>query len=66
MEALERIEREIMKLSNEELSRFRRWFVEFDSDLWDEQIELDAAAGRLDKLAEEALEEYNAGKAREI
>ncbi len=66
MEALERIEREIMKLSTEELSRFRRWFFEFDSDLWDGQIELDAAAGRLDKLAEEALEEYNAGKAREI
>jgi succinate dehydrogenase flavin-adding protein (antitoxin of CptAB toxin-antitoxin module) len=66
MAALETIEKEIMQLSEKELSEFRRWFAEFDADLWDAQIESDAAAGRLDKLAEEALDEYYAGKARKI
>ena len=31
-----------------------------------EEIEADAAAGKLDALAEEALAEYRAGKATEI
>lgn len=31
---------------------------EIDSDLWDEQIERDALSGKLDKLADEALREY--------
>ena len=37
----------------------------FDADAWDAQIEFDAA-GKLDALAEEALAEYKAGKAKEI
>ncbi|MGM0655901.1 MAG: hypothetical protein ACQETR_11365 [Thermodesulfobacteriota bacterium] len=66
MTALETIEREIRKLTEKELSEFRQWFAEFDADIWDAQIEFDAAAGKLDKLAQEALEEYEAGNAKEI
>lgn len=66
MSTLEMIEQEIKQLSEKELSEFRRWFAEFDADVWDAQIESNAAAGELDLLAEEALEEYEAGKAREI
>jgi hypothetical protein len=40
---------------------FRRWFAQFDGEAWDKQIESDAAAGRLDRLADEALAEYHAG-----
>ena len=32
---------------------------EFDSDLWDEQIERDALSGKLDKLAEKAISDYH-------
>lgn len=60
------IERAVEQLSPEELAKFRRWFLEFDTAAWDAQIEADAAAGKLDALAEEALAEYRAGKAREI
>ncbi|HME63173.1 MAG TPA: hypothetical protein VKH62_18160 [Candidatus Binatia bacterium] len=60
------IERAIEQLSSEELAKFRRWFLEFDAAAWDAQIEADAAAGKFDALAEEALSEYRAGKAREI
>ena len=66
MTTLENAEKIIAQLSSEELSEFRQWFAEFDSDLWDEQIESDAAAGKLDALAEEALAEYRQGKAKEI
>ncbi len=66
MATLKTIEREIMQLSEKELSEFRRWYAKFDADLWDAQIESDAATGRLDNLAEEALNEYYTGKAREI
>lgn len=60
------IERAIKQLSPEELTKFRQWFVEFDAAAWDAQIEADAVAGKFDALAEEALADYRAGKAREI
>lgn len=46
----------------DELKRFRAWYETFDADLWDEQIEKDAVAGRLDGLAETAVEDHRAGK----
>jgi len=55
MSKVENIEREIQKLTPSELEAFRRWFREYDSDEWDRQIEEDVRAGKLDKLAEEAL-----------
>jgi hypothetical protein len=53
-------------LNRDELLAFRRWFREYDSDEWDRQIEGDVRAGKLDKLAEEALAEHRAGKSKEI
>jgi hypothetical protein len=63
---VESIEKAVASLSDADLARFRRWFSEFDANAWDDQIERDAAAGKLDRLAAEALAEYNAGKAQEI
>ncbi|MCZ7625754.1 MAG: hypothetical protein C3F12_05010 [Candidatus Methylomirabilota bacterium] len=66
MTTVETIERAIEQLPPEELAKFRRWFLEFDAAAWDAQIEADAAAGKFDALAKEALVEYRAGKAREM
>lgn len=66
MVTAESIEQAVEKLSPPELAKFRRWFAQFDADAWDAQIEADAAAGKLDPLAEEALAEYRSGQAREI
>jgi hypothetical protein len=63
---VETIECAIEQLPPGELAKFRRWFLEFDAGTWDAQIEADAAAGKFDALAEEALAEYRSGKAREI
>jgi hypothetical protein len=62
----EAIEQAVIQLPPEELNKFRQWFAEFESDAWDAQIEADAAAGKFDALAEEALAEYHGGQAREL
>ena len=66
MTKVEKIEQDIRKLNRDELLAFRRWFREYDSDEWDRQIEEDVRAGKLDKLAEEALAEHRAGKSKEL
>jgi hypothetical protein len=59
------IEQAIVALPAEELAKFRQWFAEFDGAAWDRQIEQDAASGRLDSLAAEALADYRSGSRRE-
>jgi hypothetical protein len=66
MTKVHRLEREIEELTRDELAAFRRWFQEYDSAAWDEQIEQDAAAGKLDKLAEKALADHKAGRTKAI
>jgi hypothetical protein len=60
------IEKAIAQLSLQDYSRLREWIEEFDAQKWDEQIERDAQAGRLDKIVEQALNDYGAGNAREL
>jgi len=66
MTKVQRLEREIEELTREELAAFRKWFREYDSATWDEQIEQDAVAGKLDQLGEKALADHKAGRTREI
>ncbi|MEH2372371.1 hypothetical protein [Nostoc sp.] len=60
------IESAVSQLSPEELAAFRVWFAEFDAALWDKQFETDVAAGRLDALAEKALQDLRAGNCTEL
>ena len=62
MSKVENIEQQIKTLSPKELAEFRAWFIEFDWAAWDRQLERDAAAGKLDPLAEKALRDHAAGK----
>jgi hypothetical protein len=66
MSKVEDIEQEVRELTPSELAAFRRWFLEFDAQVWDGQIEEDIREGRLDKLADEALASHRAGKSKEI
>ena len=66
MSKVESLEQEIRKLSSQELAELRDWFLEYDAELWDRQIEEDAREGRLDRLAKKALESYHAGKHTEL
>jgi len=66
MTKVEKLENEVQRLNPEELAAFRDWFRRYDSDEWDKEIERDVSAGRLDKLAEEAIAAHKAGKTREL
>lgn len=66
MSKIEQIEREIQALTPEELAAFRKWFHEFDAAVWDRQIEQDAQAGRLDGMAEKALNDFKSGRCSEL
>ena len=63
---MQEIEQAITELSPDELARLREWFDEYYAKIWDEQIEQDAASGRLDKLIAEVDEEYNAGLSKPL
>jgi hypothetical protein len=63
---VEDVERAIEKLPEMELSRLRAWFEERDARLFDEKIERDAAAGKLDALARRALTDHDAGRTRKL
>ena len=60
------IEQAITELPPNELARFRQWFEEFDAQVWDEQFERDAKSGKLDNLANKAVKDFHAGKAKEL
>ncbi|GAB4479840.1 MAG: hypothetical protein OHK0031_00560 [Anaerolineales bacterium] len=66
MNTVQEIQQAIFNLSPKDLSALRRWFEEFDARLWDEQLEQDAQSGKLEKIAERALEEYRAGNAKPL
>ena len=56
------IERAIEQLPPQELAALRAWFAKFDGERWDHQFEQDAAAGKLDALADEALSDLRSGR----
>jgi hypothetical protein len=60
------LERKVKNLSQSDFEKFREWFMEYDWENWDESIEKDLNAGKLDQLISEAKEEFKAGKAREL
>jgi hypothetical protein len=66
MTKTEALEREIETLTREELAAFREWFLEYDSEAWDREIEQDVAAGKLDRFAAEVLAEFKRGETKEI
>ncbi|MEX0344432.1 MAG: hypothetical protein AB3N20_05885 [Rhizobiaceae bacterium] len=66
MTRLEKLEKSVAELSPEELKQFAAWFAELQAEAWDRQIEEDAKAGKLDKLAEQALADRRAGRTRPL
>jgi hypothetical protein len=63
---IEELEKAIAQLPPEDLTRFRAWFEQFDAARFDEKIERDAKNGRLDRLADAALDDLRKGRAREL
>ena len=66
MSQIEMIEQKVKQLSSREFAAFRSWFIEFDAAEWDRQIEMDSATGKMERLAQSAIEEHRVGKTRSI
>ena len=66
MNKIEAIEKQIESLSQEELAAFRQWYHEFDGLVWDRQLEGDIRTGKLDALADEAIDAQKSGKCTEL
>jgi hypothetical protein len=64
--SIEDLENAVAKLPPEDLVRFRAWFEEFDAARFDQKIERDAKSGKLDRLADQALDDFRKGRAREL
>jgi hypothetical protein len=63
---IEDLEQAVAKLPPDDLARFRAWFETFDAARFDQKIERDARAGKLDRLAEAAIDDLRKGLAREL
>jgi hypothetical protein len=61
MTTVEDIEKAIAKLKPGEFNRLRAWFEEFQAARFDEKIERDVQAGKLDRAADQALADHRKG-----
>jgi hypothetical protein len=66
MSAVLELEQAVSQLPPKELAHFREWFEEFDAKIWDRQFAEDAKSGKLDKLANQAIADFRAGKYSEL
>ncbi len=66
MTKLEQIEKSVSELNPQEFSAFTEWFEALQAERWDRQFEADAASGKLDHFAEEALADFRAKKTRPL
>lgn len=60
--SVQELETEISRLSKPELRAFAQWFEEFVAGSWNQQIEADFAAGKLDHLGKKADAQFEAGR----
>ena len=66
MGKVENIELQVGQLAPDELRAFREWFEQFDADAWDRQFESGVRNGKSDRLAERAMQQFDAGQAMEL
>jgi hypothetical protein len=63
---IEDIEIAVAKLPPDQFAKFRDWFEAFDAARFDQKIERDAKAGKLDSLGDQAVDDLRKGRAREL
>ena len=66
MSTVHEIEQAIRALEPQDLAALRDWFAVYDAEAWDRQLEQDVAAGRLDRLVREALQDLLEGRCTDL
>lgn len=60
------IEKAVAKLPPDQFAKFREWFEAFDAARFDQKIERDVRAGKLDGFAEQAVADHHKGRSRKL
>ncbi len=63
---IEDLENAVATLPPDQFAKFRAWFDAFDAARFDQKIERDAMAGKLDRMADAAIDDLRKGRAREL
>jgi hypothetical protein len=66
MNSLQDIQSAILQLSKQEFSSLREWLEKLEADQWDHQWEQDVKAGKLESLANQAIQDFRAGKCKQL
>ena len=66
MSKINQLKADIERLPSEEFAELFRWLSEKDWERWDNEIEADSQAGRLDFLVREAREQKAKGTLKEL
>ena len=62
MTTIDEIKGAIGTLPDDEKSKLKRWLDEIDAQLFDDKIDADAVAGRLDGMIDKARANFKAGR----
>jgi hypothetical protein len=63
---IKEIESAIAQLPPSDLAELAAWFEEFQAQIWDNQLEQDVKAGRLDALLEQAEHDFDQGQCKPL
>jgi len=63
---VQEIESAITQLPPAQVAELAAWFEQFHAQLWDNQIEQDLAAGRLDSLLDETARDLDSGRCESL
>jgi hypothetical protein len=66
MSTVVEIEKALQTLPVEDAWKIADWLQDYLDEKWDRQIDGDIAAGRLDKLADKAMQDYRAGRVKPL
>ena len=66
MTTIQEIESAVSLLPPQELRQFCEWFEQFEAEQWDRQFSADVQAGKLDALAEKALQDHRTARCTEL
>jgi hypothetical protein len=66
MTKVQQLQQFVEHLTREEYSQFENWFEEFHAQRWDMQLADDIRAGKLDREANEAIEQFKKGTCSDL
>ena len=64
--SIEDLEKAIAGLPPDQYAEFRTWFEAFEADRFDRKIERDAQAGKLDRLADQAIDDLRKRRTKAV